>query len=98
MSIPSSGDSIRDRLDAAVPQAIREDDEVSLEAAQEALGAIESAAESSEGELSNAEMLAIVLAEAVSREKQADEKRTAGDVAGADRLVAQAAYLREFTA
>ncbi len=98
MATPLSGDSIRDRLDDAIPQAIREGDEPAVEAGQAALGAIESAAGSAQRELAEAEILAIVLAEAVTREDQAREKRAAGDTEEADRLFAQAAYLREFTA
>jgi hypothetical protein len=98
MSTPLSDDSVRDRLDSAVPQAMRENDEAAVEAGQAALGAIESAAGSAQGELTEGEMLAIVLAEAVAREGQAKERRAAGEIAEADRLITQAAYLREFTA
>lgn len=98
MSTPTTGDSIRDRLDAAVPQALREDDGPALEAAQQALGAIESAAEAANDELSEAEMLAIVVAEAAALESLAADRRATGETEEADRLIVQASYLREFTA
>ena len=98
MSTPTTGDSIRDRLDAAVPQALRENDGPALEAAQQALGAIESAAEAANDELSEAEMLAIVVAEAAALESLAADRRATGETEEADRLIVQASYLREFTA
>ncbi|QGF23066.1 hypothetical protein [Raineyella fluvialis] len=98
MPTPASDDSIRDRLDAAVPQALRENDQPAVEAAEETIGVIESAAEAAVGPLTEAEMFAIVVAEAAARESLAAEKRAAGDTAAADRLIAQATYLREFTA
>ena len=98
MSTPTTGDSIRDRLDAAVPQALREDDGPALEAAQQALGAIESVAEAANDELSEAEMLAIVVAEAAALESLAADRRATGETEEADRLIVQASYLREFTA
>lgn len=98
MSIPSTGDSIRDRLDEAVPQALREDDEAALEAAQQALAAIESAEADAHDRLTEADLLAIVVDQAVAREDLADRERSAGRDETADRLVTQAIYLREFTA
>lgn len=98
MSTPTSDTSVRDRLDAAVVQSLRENDEAAVEAAQETIGALEAAADTAPGELTEAEMLAIVLAEATTRETRAAEERARGDVAAADRLITQATFLREFTA
>lgn len=97
MSTPTTGDSIRDRLDAAVPQAIKEDDRTALEAAQEALGAIESAEDAAHDALTEADLLAIVVGQAAEREDLAAREREAGRTDEAARLLAQAAYLREFT-
>lgn len=97
MSTPMTGDSVRDRLDAAVLQAQREDDQAALEAAQEALGAIEDAESGANDTLAEADLLAIVLAQAVDREGRAAQDRADGRTAEADRLLTQAAYLREFT-
>lgn len=98
MSTPTSDTSVRDRLDAAVVQSLRENDEAAVEAAQETIGALEAAADTAPGELTEAEMLAIVLAEATTRETRAAEERARGDVGAADRLITQATFLREFTA
>lgn len=97
MSTPTAGDSIRDRLDDAVPQAIREDDRVALEAAQQALAAIEAAESAAHDALGEADLLAIVVAQAVECEDSAARERSAGRTEEADRLLSQATYLREFT-
>lgn len=97
MSTPMTGDSIRDRLDAAVPQALREDDQPAVEAAQETLGAIESAEAAAHDALTEADLLAIVVSQAAEREGLAAQRRADGQTEEADRLLAQAAYLREFT-
>lgn len=97
MSTPTTGNSIRDRLDEAVPQALREDDQVGLEAAQQALAAIEAAEAAAQDALTEADLLAIVVAQATEREDAAARERSAGRVGEADRLLAQATYLREFT-
>jgi len=48
-------------------------------------------------ELTESDLLAIVVAGAAERETEAATYRDLGQADAADRLVAQAAYLREFT-
>ncbi len=55
------------------------------------------AAEAPRRELSEPDLFAIVLAEATDREAEADDYRRIGQHQAADRLIAEAAYLREFT-
>ena len=55
------------------------------------------ATEAPRRELTESDLLAIVVAEAVERETEAATYRDLGQTDAADRLVAQAAYLREFT-
>lgn len=119
----ASPDSIRDRLVAALPQALKERDTLAVDALRSALAAIENAAAvhvpatptttasshvagSSVGvgatevprrELTESDLLAIVVAGAAERETEAATYRDLGQADAADRLVAQAAYLREFT-
>lgn len=141
----AASDSIRDRLVAALPQALKERDTLAVDALRSALAAIENAAAVAEAptvtadalgndtatgsatladipaapstashhvagatagvgatevprrELTESDLLAIVVAEAAERETEAATYRDLGQADAADRLVAQAAYLREFT-
>ncbi len=141
----AASESIRDRLVAALPQALKERDTLAVDALRSALAAIENAAAVAEAptvtadalghdtatgsapladvpatpsptsyhvagatagvgatevprrELTESDLLAIVVAEAAERETEAATYRDLGQADAADRLVAQAAYLREFT-
>ena len=92
-AVESTSDSIRERLAAALPQALKEHDTVAVTAIRSALAAIESATT----EPSESDLLAIVLAQAAEREGDAAKYRTIGQPETADALTAEAAYLREFT-
>lgn len=88
-----TSDSIRERLAAALPQALKERDEIGVAAIRSAIGAIEARQQ----ELPESDLFAIVLAEATEREAEAADCRQSGRPEAADRLAAEAAYLREFT-
>lgn len=92
-AVESTSDSIRERLGAALPQALKEHDTVAVTAIRSGLAAIESAS----AEPSESDLLAIVLAQAAEREGEAANHRANGQSEAADALTAEAAYLREFT-